>query len=55
MFVDGDDELIGKNALKIFNAGYLRNKGGVVYSTFYFYNQDKGAISIGFTSPYTDE
>ena len=54
MIVDGDDELIGKNALKIFNVGYLRNKGGVVYSNFYFYNQDKGGISLGFTTPYTD-
>ena len=55
MIMDGDDEFVGKNALKIFNVGYIRNKGGVIYSNFYFYNQDKGGISLGFTTPYTDE
>ncbi len=45
MIVDGDDELIGKNALKLFNIAYQKNKAGVVYSNFYFYNQDTGVIN----------
>jgi len=54
MIVDGDDELIGNNILKIFNTAYQKNKAGVVYSNFYFYNQDSGEVKSGFTSPYTD-
>ena len=36
--VDGDDELIGKNVLKIFNVAYQKFKAGVVWSSFYWYN-----------------
>jgi glycosyltransferase involved in cell wall biosynthesis len=54
MIVDGDDELIGKNALKLFNIAFQKNKAGVVYSNFYFYNQETGVVNLGFTSPYTD-
>lgn len=35
----GNNELIGKNVLKIFNAVYQSNKVGMVYSNFYNYNQ----------------
>jgi hypothetical protein len=36
MNVDADDELIGKNVLKIFNAAHQKLKAGVIYSNFYF-------------------
>jgi glycosyltransferase involved in cell wall biosynthesis len=47
--MDGDDEFIGKNVLKVFNAGYQRHKAGVVYSNFYWYEQGVN-IMLGFTS-----
>lgn len=34
---DADDELIGRNVLKVFNWAYQVKKAGVVYSNFYFY------------------
>lgn len=51
--LDGDDEFIGKNVLKIFNAGYQTKKAGVLYSNFYWYEQG-GNLMYGFTSEYTD-
>lgn len=49
--LDGDDEFIGKNVLKIFNAGYQRHKAGVIFSNFYWYEQAVN-IMLGFTSDY---
>jgi len=51
--IDGDDELIGRNVLNIFNAAYQNEKAGVAYSNFYWYEQGAN-IMIGFTSSYTD-
>lgn len=51
--LDADDEFIGKNVLKTFNAAYQKHKSGVVYSNFYWYDQG-GNIMLGFTSEYTD-
>ena len=51
--LDGDDEFIGRNVLKIFNAEYHNRKAGAIYSAFYFYSQNKWA-SRGFTSQYND-
>ena len=39
MLVDGDDELIGRNTLQLFNWGYQTKKVGVLYTNFYRYNQ----------------
>jgi hypothetical protein len=44
--IDADDELIGRNALKVFNWGYQTKKLGVLYSNFYRQNVEWGA---GFT------
>ena len=52
MNIDADDEFIGKNVLKVFNAGYHSKKAGVLYSNFYWYDQGKN-IMLGFTSEYT--
>lgn len=49
MHLDGDDEFIGKNVLKIFNAEYQRRKAGALYSNFYFYSQNRYSAP-GFTS-----
>jgi hypothetical protein len=46
--IDADDELIGRNALKVFNWGYQTKKLGVLYSNFYFYRQ-KFDVHEGFT------
>ena len=37
LIVDGDDELIGKNVLKVFNANYQKLKGGYIYSNYFTY------------------
>lgn len=52
MSIDGDDELIGKNVFKIFNAQYQILKGGVIYSNFYYYDQSQHKIMSGFTDEY---
>ena len=52
MSIDGDDELIGKNVFRIFNAEYQRLKGGVIYSNFYYYDQSQQKIMSGFTDEY---
>jgi hypothetical protein len=41
MIVDGDDELIGKNVLKVFNAAHQKLKGGIIYSSYYMYSLDR--------------
>ena len=48
MILDADDELIGKNVLKIFNVAYQKYKAGVIYSNFVNYHQNIG-VSLGFT------
>lgn len=50
--MDADDEFIGKNPLKLFNAGYQKYKAGVLYSNFFWYEQG-GNLMLGFTSEYT--
>ena len=52
--LDADDELIGKNVLKIFNAAYQQKKAGVIYSNFFFYEQGE-KIEVGFTEDYTQD
>ena len=49
--LDGDDEFIGKNVLKIFNAEYQKLKAGALYSNFMFYSLNKWANN-GFTNEY---
>jgi glycosyltransferase involved in cell wall biosynthesis len=52
--VDGDDEYIGKNVLKIFNAAYQKLKAGVIYSNFYVYRIEI-LCQKGFTTDYNEE
>lgn len=52
MTVDGDDELIGKNVLSLFNSFYQRLKGGFIYSNFYQYIPNE--IIYNGTSRYYD-
>jgi len=49
MVIDGDDELIGKNVLKIFNVEFQRLKAGVVYSNFIYLDHRNKLIGDGFT------
>ena len=49
MSIDGDDELLGRNLFKIFNADYQRLKAGVIYSNFYYYDQKEHNIMSDFT------
>jgi glycosyltransferase involved in cell wall biosynthesis len=50
--LDGDDELIGRNVLKVFNANYQKYKMGVIYSNYYRYHSD-GRIEPGWTTDYS--
>jgi hypothetical protein len=50
--VDADDELIGRNALQVFNWGYQTLKSGVLYSNFIWYHQPVKAFN-GWALPYT--
>jgi hypothetical protein len=51
--LDADDELIGRNVLKVFNWAYVTKKAGVIYSNFVFWSHSRGTIKAGFTSAYT--
>lgn len=52
MILDGDDEFIGRNVLRIFNWGFQSKKAGVIYSNFYWYQQPV-TLRHGFTSGYS--
>jgi hypothetical protein len=54
MVVDGDDELIGKNVIKVFNAAHQKLKGGVIYSNYYFFALDK-KLFVGASAEYPME
>ena len=49
--LDGDDEFIGRNVLKLFNWGYQTKKSGVLYSNFYWYQQPS-TLMFGMNSEY---
>jgi hypothetical protein len=53
MSIDGDDELIGRNVFKIFNAEYQRLEAGVIYSNFFYFDQKEKKIMSGFTEQYS--
>lgn len=49
LHVDGDDQLLGMNTLKLFNWAYQTKKAGVIYSNFYFFKQKMKNVRGGFT------
>jgi hypothetical protein len=51
--LDGDDEFIGKNVLKIFNANYQRTNAGVIYSN-YLRVKAGDRIELGLTKYYPE-
>ena len=50
--VDGDDELLGVNIFKVFNALYVTHKLEVLYSNFIAF-QGYSSVSPGISQPYT--
>ena len=50
--VDADDELIGRNVLKVFNAAYQQKKAGVVYSNYYEFELER-RLKKGITTEHT--
>jgi len=46
--VDGDDEFIGRNTLKLFNCAYQTKKAGVIYSDYIKF-APPGYVHIGGT------
>jgi hypothetical protein len=52
--LDGDDELIGRNVLKIFNANYQRTNMGVIYSNYHRL-RNGGSFELGRTKHYPDK
>jgi hypothetical protein len=53
--VDGDDELIGVNILKVFNSVYKQHGLDVAYSNYIISNRRDGFVRKGFSGPYSDE
>jgi hypothetical protein len=49
--VDGDDELIGRQVLKLFNAAYHRTKAFAIYSNHIESKKDI-FLQIGISKPY---
>lgn len=45
MLVDGDDSLLGRQAMSLFNAVYQKNKAGLVYSRYLLIsNNDRAGL-----------
>jgi len=53
MTVDADDELIGRNVLKMFNWGYQTKRSGVLYSNYYWYSHGL-LLSKGYSADYLE-
>jgi hypothetical protein len=53
MLVDGDDEILGVNILKVFNSVYTTRKQEVVYSNFMSFH-GYNTVTCGISEPYTD-
>ncbi len=53
--VDGDDELLGREAFKVFNAVYQKTNAGVVYSNHLKVYWKREVVYIGWSSDYSDE
>ena len=47
MIVDGDDELIGRQVLKVFNAAFQKEKAWFVYSNFII----SKSLTAGYSKP----
>lgn len=54
MLLDADDELLGRNTMKLFNAMYHFYGGGEIYSNFYTYIVDD-MLEPGFSASYSLE
>ncbi len=54
-FVDGDDELVGVKAFKIFNALYQSKKPAIAYSVAFQYMTAENAVSDNWSQEYTLE
>ena len=54
MIIDGSDELIGWNTLKLFNAIYQGKTLGYVYSNFYDYSEGQ-KVTDGQISQHTED
>jgi hypothetical protein len=54
MLVDGDDELVGKNVIKVFNVAHQKLKGGVIYSNYIDYAVDR-RLEPGISKSYTQK
>jgi len=54
MNVAGEDELIGRNVFKTFNAAYNEGKPLIMYSNLYYYSQGK-SLDYGKSGDYQDK
>jgi glycosyltransferase EpsE len=55
LMIDGDDEILGRHALKVFNHFYQKNEADVVYSNNAMFYHRKKLIDRGWSKPYTIE
>jgi hypothetical protein len=53
--IDGDDELLGVNVLKVFNSIYTQKKLDVLYSNFLNSNRGAKTVSLGWSRGYTPD
>jgi glycosyltransferase involved in cell wall biosynthesis len=51
--LDGDDELIGRNAIKLFNANYHRLQAGYLYSNYYYFDSPAQIIIDGISTDHS--
>lgn len=51
--IDGDDELLGVNVLKVFNSVYTKKKLDVLYSNFINSNRRDNKVGLGWSRAYT--
>lgn len=54
-FVDGDDQLVGKNVFKVYNAIYQSKQPAIAYSLSLYYSALDNHVKDGISKPYTDQ
>lgn len=55
LIVDGDDQLVGKNVFKVYNAIYQSKQPAIAYSLSLYYSTSDNRVKDGNSKPYTDQ
>ncbi len=54
MLIDGDDQLLGHQVLRMLNTFYRRYNANLVYGNFIEFHQEREVVRLGFSSEYDD-